>query len=87
MHYFEATELAARVLGIDPDAADFDEDEVEQKIYDKFDVSMESFQQIAEALLPFTPTAETAVTQTVVHGYVFGSGFITKTPVKQDNPH
>jgi hypothetical protein len=80
MHHFEATELAARVLGIDPEADDFDEDEVEQMLYDKFEVSMESFQGLAEALLKFTPPVQAAITNTVVQGYIFENCFIAKEP-------
>ena len=81
MHYLEATELAARLVGVDPDAPDFDEDDVEEKIYDKFEVSMESFQKIAESLLKFTPPVQTAITETWVQGYIHDQCFITKQAV------
>lgn len=81
VHHFEATELAARLVGVDPEANDFDEDDMEQKLYDKYGVDLEEFQKLAEALLKFTPPVETAITGTVVQGYIFDSCFITKEPV------
>ncbi|MEJ5030068.1 hypothetical protein [Comamonas sp. MYb69] len=81
MYDFEALELACRVVGVDPDASDLDERDVEDKIYEKFEVSMEGFQKIAEALLKFTPPVQTAITESWVQGYIHDQCFITKQAV------
>lgn len=79
MHWTEAEELAARIVGLDPDEAS--SREVEERIAAKFDVSMETFQSIAEALVPYTVKAETALGGGVHQGYVHDGAFIYKCKV------
>jgi hypothetical protein len=79
MHWTEAEELAALVLGIDPDKTN--SHELEEKIADKFDVDMETFQRIADALVPFTVKATTALGGAVCQGYVHECSFIYRREV------
>ena len=76
MHWTEAEELAARVLGLDPDAAD--SSDIEEKLIDRFDINLDTFQQVADALIPFTVKATTALGGVVCQGYVHGNAFICK---------
>ena len=80
MRHYEATELAARVLGLDPDSDAFDEDSVEQLLWNEKEVSMEDFQKIAELLLPFTVPAQSALSKDWSQGYVHDGDFICKQP-------
>ncbi len=79
MHWTEAEELAALVLGLDPDEAD--SSEVEDKMADKFGVDMETFQKVAEALMPFTVAARTALGNTLCRGYAHEGAFICRQEV------
>ena len=76
MHWTEAEELAARVLGVDPEKSN--SSEIEEKLADRFGVGLDTFQQIADALMPFTPAASSAVTRMAYHGYVHDGAFICK---------
>jgi hypothetical protein len=75
-HWTEAEELAAHVLGLDPDEAG--SSEVENKLSDKFGIDLETFQKVADALIPFTVKATTALGGVVCQGYVHGNAFICK---------
>lgn len=83
MDYYEATELAAEMLGIDTRSDDYEESEVEELFWDRFDVSIESFQEIASKLLKLTPIVETSITQSKVQGFLKGNMFIVKEYVKE----
>ena len=76
LDWMDVTELAAIVLGLDPD--DFDPDVVEQGLYDKFDCSIEQFHEIVEALIPFTIPAASPLTKTLYQGFVLGNRFVVK---------
>ena len=81
MHWTEAEALAALVVGLDPDGNVIDSNQIEHAIDDRFGVDMETFQKIAEALLPFTIMGVTALNNTRHHGYVHKGAFICKTEV------
>lgn len=78
MHWMDAEELACAVLGIPDDA---DSDEIEQALADKFEMSMEQFQKVAEALMPFTIPAQAAISGEAFCGFVKDGAFICKQPV------
>jgi hypothetical protein len=78
MDWIEADELAIAVLGLDEDA---DSDVVEQEMADRFEISMESFRSIAEALLKLTPPSTAAVTGTKYHGFVKDGVFVVKEEI------
>ena len=80
MHWMEAEELAVAVLGMNEDE-DPDSDAIEQAVADKFDISMEQFQKVAEALMPFTIPAKAAISGEVFHGFVKDGAFIARLPV------
>jgi hypothetical protein len=79
MEWMEAEELAAAVMGLDEETAD--SYMIEQVLDDKFGVSLEQFQQIAEALMPFTIPAQAAVSGKNFHGFVKDGAFICKQQV------
>lgn len=82
MDWLEAEELAVAVLGYSEDD-ELDSDTIEQKVFEKFEVSMEQFQKIAEALMPFTIPARAAISGEPFHGFVKNGAFIVKAPVME----
>lgn len=83
MNWMDAEELAVAVLGMDEKTAD--SDAIEQAVADKFEISMEQFKMVAEALMPFTVPGRTAVTGEEFHGFVKDGSFICKQPL-EENP-
>lgn len=85
MNELETLELAAYLVGMDPEADDFDERTMEAKLEWQFDIGMDSFHRLASALVRFTlPAAPSPLTGTVYQGFVKDGAFIAKLPVK---PH
>jgi hypothetical protein len=72
MNYWDAEELACAMLGLDYDELvnDGRESEIEDAIYEKFEISMTQFCDIVEALLPFTPLVQGGLTNTLYHAFV-----------------
>lgn len=88
--YFEAQELACAALDLDYDTLvdDGREEEIENALYEKFEISMDQFQDIASILLPLTPPISGGISNTVYNA--FGKEdkdmgcwvAICKTPIK-----
>lgn len=55
---WDCEELAAHLLGLDPD--DYNMDDIEEKLYDKYEISFDSFCLLVEQLVNFTVPIETA---------------------------
>lgn len=72
MYYDEVQELACAILSISYDdlANEGRENEIEEKLYEKFEISMEQFFNIVEALLPYTPIVEAAISGCQYHAFV-----------------
>lgn len=79
MHWIDAEKLAVAVLGLDEEAAD--SDIIEQAVFDKFEISMEQFQHVAEALMLFTIPAKAAISGEYFNGFVKDGSFICKQAV------
>lgn len=75
MDWMDAEELAAAVLGI---GENYDSEQIEDAIFEKFDVSFDQFHKIAEALICFTPTVTTALGGEICHGFVKDGVLIAK---------
>ena len=80
MHWTEAEELAAVMLGLDPDNTD--SDQIENGMADKFGIDMETFQKVAEALMPLTVPARAALSGDAFQGFVHDGAFICKQAVQ-----
>lgn len=78
MDWMDTEELAAAVLGLDDET---DSDTIEQKLYDKFEISMEQFQAVAGALIGFTIPAKAAISGEAFQGFVKDGAFICRLPV------
>ena len=68
MDELEALELAAHLLGIDEDADDLDE-QVEQKIYDKYQIEFQCFRMLAADLLPLCDVGQSPITKKLFRGF------------------
>ena len=89
--YWEDQELVAAALGLSEDEyskiLNEDESKLDEMLFEKWEVSIEQFANISNALLPLTMPVKTAVTGSTVQ--VFGrheSGMFTaivKTPFKE----
>lgn len=83
MYYRDAEDLAAAALGL-PDEADVDE--IERALMDRWDTDLPTFQKIAEALLPLTVPARTAMTGRKFRGFVKDGAFIVKEEMPEPTP-
>lgn len=80
MDEYEALELANLVLGLPEDNDSFDK--AEELLYNNFNMDLDDFRKIATALMKFTPTSKSLLTDNVYQGFVNGKFFIVKQEVK-----
>ena len=79
MTWMDAEELAMHVLGLNENAAD--DVDFDDLMYDKFEISMEQFHKIAEALSDFTVPMQAGISGKMFRGFVKDDYFITKDEV------
>ena len=72
MNYNDAQELACAILGMDCDELvnEGRDSEIEDSLYEKFEIGMEQFCDIVKALLPFTPTVKAGMSGDMYHAFV-----------------
>jgi len=75
LDWFDVEELARAILGLDSET---DSNDTEEALYEKYEVSSESFHKIVEDLILLTPPAKTALGGRIVHGFMKGNFFIVK---------
>jgi hypothetical protein len=68
MDELEALELAAHLLGIDEDADDLDE-QVEQKMWEKYEIEFSNFRVLANDLLPLCDVGQSPITKELFRGF------------------
>ncbi len=68
MDKLEALELAAHLLGIDEDADDLDE-QVEEKIYERYEIEFHNFRVLASELLPLCDVGQSPITKELFRGF------------------
>ncbi|HFS8442622.1 TPA: hypothetical protein ACH2LO_000654 [Vibrio cholerae] len=91
MDLFDIQRLAGAVLGLTDDETDdvIDTNEdFDTPLLEKFGIDLDTFGNVAEALLPLTPMISSPLTKTVYHAFVrhLGNGdcmAICKSQVKQ----
>jgi len=71
MIYCDVQELACKMLNLDYDTLvdEGREDEIENAIYDNFEIDMEQFYDIVKELIRFTPVLSSALTDTKFHAF------------------
>lgn len=72
VNWIDAEELAAKVLDVHEkyENGDIDRGELEEMIYDRFDCSMEAFEDIVSALMQFTVLSKSDLTDSHRIGFV-----------------
>lgn len=68
MDELEALELAAHLLGIDEDADDLDE-QVEAKIYERYEIEFHNFRVLCSELLPLCDVGQSPITKELFRGF------------------
>jgi len=63
---FDIQELAAHILNMDEDS---EYDDLEEAIYEKFDCSMETFEDIVSHLVPCASIAKSPISEVVYRGF------------------
>ena len=79
MDWMDAEELAVAVLGLDEETAD--SDTIDEALFNKWEISMEQFHKVAEALIPFTIPAQAAISGKAFCGFVKDGAFICKQSI------
>lgn len=71
MSYWDVQELACKMLNLDYDTLvnEGREDEIDNAIYEKFEIGMEQFYDIVKELIRFTPVLGGGLTDTKVHAF------------------
>lgn len=69
MDYYDIADLAAELT---ESGLIFENDftELEEKLYDKYEISFENFCKLIEDLIKFTPVIQTAITKDWCHAFV-----------------
>lgn len=75
MDMYDAEELAIAVLSLHEDT---ESDDIEVAIFKTFGVSLDTFTEIADALIPFTVPAQAAISGKGYQGFVKGNAFLVK---------
>lgn len=68
MDELEALELAAHLLGIDEYADDLDE-QVEEKIYERYEIEFHNFRVLCSELLPLCDVGQSPITKQLFRGF------------------
>ena len=68
MYELEALELAAHLLGIDEDADDLD-DQVEEKLYERYEIEFHNFRVLCSELLPLCDVGQSPITKEMFRGF------------------
>lgn len=71
MNYLDVQELACKMLNLDYDTLvnEGREDEIDNAIYEKFEIGMEQFYNIVKGLIRFTPVLSSGLTDTKFHAF------------------
>lgn len=71
----EEYELAAHVCGVEDDA---DYDVIDDAVFEKFQISVEEFTEVALALLPLIDVGKSPLTNKTYKGFSTGNFFLLK---------
>ncbi len=77
---FEIEELARHLCGVD---LDDDETDIDDAIYEKFEIPFDGFSKLIKALMPMIVVAESPLTLTTYRGFAITKDrtFLIKQPV------
>jgi hypothetical protein len=66
IHWTEAEELAAKICGL---GDDYESDQVEQALFDKYEISFEKFNELIEDLVPLCEVGVSPLTDQKYRGF------------------
>ena len=81
MNMLELEELGLAVLQLDESQAD----DLDELMFEKFEVSFGQFCSIAHVLLDFTPLVQAGLSGKTYHAFVSDGVMIIKKPIKDEN--
>ena len=86
MNYWDAEELACQILGLDYDdlVNEGREDEIEEKLYEEYEIGMEQFRNIAAELLKLTPAVKNEMTGTLYNAFGVQEGKVWRAIAKAE---
>lgn len=79
--FHDIEDLGRLVCGIDEDD---DSADIDEALYEKFEISFDAFAKLIEILIDYTPQAESALSNKVFTGFVNGNHFIIKKEVNNE---
>lgn len=86
--WFEFLPLAAHILGIREqyEECEISDDDVERAFYDKYEITMEHFEQVARLLMPLAMSARSLISDTAYTGFVVPGTdeWIVKTKLEEE---
>jgi hypothetical protein len=84
VHWHDIEELACHILDLDYDEVDYSE--IEEAIYEKFDCSFETFQDIVEHLIPLADSGKSPLSGEVFQGFSKDEGDGLRCWIVKSNP-
>lgn len=66
LKHYDVEELAAHILGL---GEDYEYDTIEELLFEKYEVSFESFHKIIETLIPLCEVAKSPITDVIFRGF------------------
>lgn len=69
LHIYEVEELACKILGIDYDEIDADEEIIDAKLMEEYQIDLYSFSDIISALLPLIDVGQSPLTDMMYKGF------------------
>lgn len=73
--WIDAEELAKAILKLDSNA---DSQEIEDQLFEKFEISFDQFHQLVEVLAKYTPIGQTAVMGNLFRGFIHNDNILVK---------
>jgi hypothetical protein len=69
LHYWDTEELAAYLCGLDYEDDNIESDDIENALYEKFEISFDSFHKLCEHLLPMVDVGVSPLTKERYKGF------------------
>jgi hypothetical protein len=79
--FHDIEDLGRLICGINEDD---DSTDVDEALYEKFEISFDSFAKLIEKLIDYTPRAESTLSNKVFTGFVNGNHFVVKKEVEDE---
>jgi len=78
--WVDAVELAANLCGLDDN---YDSNDVDEALFDKFEISFEQFHTIVNMLAPLARISKSELTGSIYAGFVIDGYFVAKVQLPE----